>query len=228
MSQKHSLFTILSLFISIFTFSIISIGSPVHAQQSDVSAYVGIINSTKGVNLRGMNCEVLKVLPFETTIGFLTNGAGWELYEGFAPETQAFNGEPYTKTCTVQGKVYQMELISLDTTNQIPAGYVAVDFITRPFSSISAMGPGVPRLNPMVNAKNGLNVRDENCKKVGAVPFQYKFATGPATGFTSPQQARVCKVNGQYYEMWFVWYNNQYRYVAVSYLDFLNTDLIGQ
>jgi hypothetical protein len=194
--MTKTIVTQLTLLFSLGLFAFSSASSiPLNAQEAPYKYSFAVINAPKGLNVRDSNCNRLTTYPNKTIVQrFVVN------YNA----TPA--GSPVKIQCTVKGTLYNMEFISDagGSEDQI-SGYVASDFLVTPQHATK-----VNLVATKVNAQAGLNVRDGNCNKVGAVPNNYQFPS--VEGFGGGLV--ICEVNGTYYEMLAVSYNGNFRYVA--------------
>ena len=169
------------------------------------SENVFVTNAVNGLNLRGLDCKVKKVLAHKTvlTATYFSDN-----------EDQTLLNAPNTKTCSINGKNVNMKLVSsLLGTPSYAEGYVAESFLSKVISNKAFDQTNSQALK--ADASSGLNVRDGNCKKIGTVPNNYTFNNdiGGIGG-----AIKVCEVNNTYYDMVFVPYKGQWALAARVFL----------
>jgi hypothetical protein len=154
-----------------------------------------VVSAPRGLNYRDRNCNILKTLPQDTV---MSTGSGFEQI-----------------TCNIKGRN-----LTLTQANQT-FGDGSGGFIYLRATSLirtASVEAGEPGLNgPTVTATSGLNVRDQNCKRVVTVPNGFKFEDHKA-GFGGSMT--LCKVAGKYHSMVPVIYNGQIYQVASGFVSF--------
>lgn len=159
--------------------------------------YEVVVGTARGLNLRDKNCNVIKTLPMDTIM--MVKG-GYNFI-----------------SCNIKGQTLQLAQAYEIFGNGVSSeGYIylpATSSIIRSSEPSQATGLKGPR----VNATAGLNIRDNNCRRVATVPNNYKFED-PKAGFGG--SISLCKVRGQYYEMTPVSYKGQIYQVASAFVSF--------
>jgi hypothetical protein len=177
------LFSFLTLSLAIASFAFTS--TPAHAQPG-TSGY--IVNATSGLNVRDQNCNKI------TTVGFKTY-----VNESFVA------GKPSTITCKINGVNTTFLSLAYKSMSS-DTGYLAKDYLSPVIGALSNAGTA------KVTSTSGLNLRDQNCKKLGAMPYN-------ATVTIPASDAMVnCQVGGQYYLLQAVVYNGKSYYAASQFL----------
>jgi hypothetical protein len=167
-----------------------------------------VVRATKGLNIRDKNCNYITTLPYGSiatpaiaTIGTEANQIG-------------------SISCTINGKQYIM--VEVETTapsNAGGRGYAAVDWVKQ--LSFVANSQNLT-FGHIVDASIGLNVRDAQCNKIGAVAnnanaqFINDSGSESATRFNN----LYCEVNGQVYAMTQYYFPsiNKRGYIATAFL----------
>jgi hypothetical protein len=120
-------------------------------------------------------------------------------------------------TCTIGGQSVKMINYYPENSNGSYKGdntYVAESYtqaLNRGSSDLFKIG--VPNLMFKVNASGGLNLRDQNCKRIMFVPNGTEL-----TPVVSMGPIKVCKANSEFYSMTDVTYNGKNYMVADMYL----------
>jgi hypothetical protein len=186
------------------SFALFSASIPTHAQ-AIFKDRTYKVTTPKGLNLRDKDCKVITTMSYGSLVFAHTN-------------------EPGSITCTIGGKETVLVKagftklgIELNEGMQLE-GYMAKEFTTQ--LNVRTY-PGF-EMGYLMNVQpvDGLNLRDENCKKVGTLAHKSEV--------NLPLYAKIngiiCEVNGQKYSMTQINQergNNTYvnGYVATLYLE---------
>ncbi|MEM1312306.1 MAG: hypothetical protein AAGF07_02485 [Patescibacteria group bacterium] len=185
--------TLSILGITLSLLAIVSLGGvDVEAQSLSIDATFKV-NTPKGLNLRDENCNYITTMPYGSLVISTANRNSDGNLQG-----------PRTRTCTVKGKTYTlMEFYYSQATHtnnsEVPGsrGYAAIDFLDGVRIDVDDMviDPGV--FTAYVEPAVGLNIRNKQCQKTGAI--------SKGTAFNIPLYGKindiVCEVNGVKYAM---------------------------
>jgi hypothetical protein len=138
------------------------------------------------VNLRDENCKKVDTISSTQALFIVTSG------------------NPLT--CTVNNIKYTM--VPVARTAPSSTYYVADDFIT----SIGNLVVNNSS-NLTVTSTTGLNVRDENCNKLGVVKYNTQLKVQ-----NTDNVSKVCVINGTSYHMMPIEYNGKSAFVASWYV----------
>jgi hypothetical protein len=180
----------------------------------------------RGLIMRNSNCKPIVTLAYGTLLNeaigtFDDNG-------NYTPSTERLE-------CTIGGKTYNMIKVSYvfgniilssdpQTSGEI-SGFVASNFIQPVLIDITpAFESGY---DLYVSASLGLNLRDENCKRITAVPNSTKLMTS----LYSPINEIFCSVRGITYAMTPVYTIQNGKtiggYIATTYLEVMTSNHIA-
>lgn len=154
--------------------------------QAETLIQTYLTNAKSGVNFRDQNCNIIETLGYGTLV--------------LKHDTRA------NITCSVNGKNYTMSAVNYDYQN----GYIATSYLT----ALEQNNPKFDTGLATVNASIGLNIRDSNCKKIGALPNK----TQVQVVGTDIAATTVCQVDGKNYLMTPVLINGKTAYMANKYL----------
>jgi hypothetical protein len=147
-----------------------------------------IVTATSGLNIRDKNCNVLQVVGYGTLID---------------------EASKETISCNVRGK--SVKMINVNRFLSTGEGYVAESFAS--IVNDKPLSGTIQDTTFIVNASSGLNLRDENCKRVTTVKNGTALKQVLSTDYF-----RVCNAKGEYYMMTRISYNNKEYFVATSFL----------
>lgn len=167
------------------------------------------VTASNGLNIRNMDCSIQDTLPLgtilATSIDVNIKGGG---------------DLPNTINCEIGGKNITLNLGSVSYSDDGIAGFVAPNFVTK----LNFQEKIVKNINNYdvsdyifaVNPNDGLNIRDVNCKMLGALAKDTQVTLKDGE---SPNTIK-CKVNGVQYAMIKVTTQNSVKegYVASYYL----------
>jgi len=146
-----------------------------------------VVTARSGVAIRNSNCKKIGALSFGE---LLTNTSS------------------KTINCKVSGRNIKMTNISR-VFGDSPSGelFVASNFLTE----LKQGGADYSKKSVKVNAVGGLNLRNDNCKRVTSVPngTELNLPTGGLGG-----SIKVCRAGNQFYSMNQVDYNGKLLWVA--------------
>jgi hypothetical protein len=141
-----------------------------------------IVNATNGLNIRDHSCNIVNTVKYGTVMHSIT-----------------VNDKI---SCNIKGINYTM----LRAYSQ-SEGYIAEKFLT----PIIQNPNGFIGTNAKINTTAGLNLRDQNCRKITTIPSNTIVKT-------LGSEPLVCTVNGQFYYMQAIQYNGTVGMVANFYL----------
>lgn len=147
-----------------------------------------IVNATSGLNVRDRNCNKITAIGFKSTV-----------YTNTDPTM------PSTITCTINSTNVILKLVAYNSPST-NVGYVAQDYLSQ------IIGAFTNSSNTTVTSASGLNLRDRNCKKLGAMPYNATVTIPASDDFIT------CQVGGQYYLLQPVIYNGQSYFAASQFL----------
>jgi hypothetical protein len=177
------------LSILFLTFSVVTTAfiSPVQTEAQNYTSGVVIVTAKAGLNVRDANCNRLDTIPFGTTL--LTDPAG------------AFIN------CTINGVKHTLTYIY--GPQGVTQGYVSTSFIKAVYAN-----PNIDsQVTTRVTATAGLNVRDENCKKIGLMAFNQVVQVRPSDDFIT------CEVGGSFYQLVPIYHNGKHAYAASTFME---------
>jgi hypothetical protein len=174
-------------FLSIL-FALVSVPLNANAQTSQTN-YVVIAKA--GLNVRDANCNVMRVMPYGDIVYIATN---------------------QTITCKVNG--VNVKMINIDQFfGENTTGQFVAESMIKPVLSGNFSIDNRTTLN--VNAVGGLNIRNQDCKIIGAVANNTNIAI-PIEGVGG--SVHVCERDGKFYDMTYVMHKGQLAYAASYYL----------
>lgn len=150
---------------------------------------VFLVNAPAGLNVRNENCNIIDTLTHNSAIN------AWESRD---------------ITCNVKGRNYEMVQIHAEPGEHAFIAKVYLEKIVGKASKVA----GAPST---VTASIGLNLRDENCNKITAMPYKAKVVSFHKAA-QLPAELIVCNVNNTNYALENVNYNGTYGYAANNWL----------
>ena len=143
-----------------------------------------IVNATSGLNVRDKNCNKITAIGYKSTVYTSSNSS---------------------ITCKLNNVSTTLILVSYKSMSS-DVGYVNKNYLTPIIGSFSNAGATT------VTSTSGLNLRDRNCKKLGAMPFKATVTIPASDDFVT------CQVGGQYYLLQPVVYNGKSYFSASQFL----------
>jgi len=136
-----------------------------------------IVTHRNGINIRDKNCKVIDSAGFNEVL-------------------EVGSDNPVNITCNVNGKSMIMYNYGIQGSDK-SLSYVSSNFV----QGVISGGEGVYSSNTKssLNGKNGVNLRDNNCKRVVTLPKGTYSENGGAGLYV--QGVKVCKVGNDFYNM---------------------------
>jgi hypothetical protein len=199
--------TIFSLFAALMLVSTFSITGAVSTFAQALPGQTYKVTANKGLNIRDKDCKVMTTMVYGSLVSSVPDG----------------NGSFPTINCTINGKTMSLMAMTYAkpglevTSNMFVTGYAAPEYIQKVASKLSPDFEGGYLFN--VQPTDGLNLRDENCKRIKTLPYKTEVRLtlyGKTNGI-------ICEVNGQKYSMTKIQLlkggnNFEEGYVATTYL----------
>jgi hypothetical protein len=165
-------------------FSLFSISTVKAQAQVDIQTNLFMVNTVKGLNVRDKKCTITNTESYASLLYVETEGK---------------------IRCNVGGQSFVMARV-----NSMGENYVAEKFLV----SVMENKGFFPNQAAKVTPSAGLNLRDDNCKKIATISFNTVL---PLKGSKSNSPV-ICRAQGKLWHLMPVEYNGRYGYVAAFYL----------
>ncbi|MEI7563957.1 MAG: hypothetical protein WCJ39_10420 [bacterium] len=176
----------------------IALPTQIATQAASTQSEWRIVTATSGLNIRDKNCKKVNTISYGEII---------------VPD--------YTKpslSCTINTKSTEMIYVSYFGGNE---GYVAksftniVNYNSFDYSGFKGIKYSNSQTGPTlkVNTAGGLNLRDQNCKRVMTVNNGTELKA-----VTQTDNFITCKAGNSYYSLTPVWYNGKQYFAATYYM----------